>query len=129
LRPTDNSVTELAGNEIAARIPVGPDTKRLILGADEAYVPGYDGSVRIIGPPITGWRSKTTAGTGLSPDGGRLYVAASRLSAYGEYCPGEDHPEHVALSGDGEVLYVADDWTGTITAISIPSALRDTQAV
>ena len=65
----------------------------------------------------------------MSPDGGQLYVAASRLSAYAEYCPGEDHPGHVALSGDGEVLYVADYWAGTITAISMPSALREAEAV
>ena len=42
-------MTELAGNEIAARIPVGPDIKRLILGADEAYVRVMTVRVPIIG--------------------------------------------------------------------------------
>ncbi|MBV8181343.1 MAG: hypothetical protein JO045_21585 [Mycobacterium sp.] len=317
---TDDSVTVMAGSEIAARIPVGPDTKRLILGADEAYlyVPGYDGSVRIIGTAdlrvTTRYGTPSTAevispagrhlytthiktphesvdtlisvtaadgtetaalaienyatGIELSPDGGQLYVAAARLSSYAEYLPGaitvidtaqcavtdtiavprspdtvsvspdgsrvfvthyntnlisaidverrtiismslpdaplcaavtpdstgvyvigtqslvaidfptkiaevipagkiprrmqfvgdgklacvtdlasstvalldtitnsvitavqlEGHPEHVALSGDGELLYVADYWAGTLTAISIPSVLRDAEA-
>ena len=41
----------------------------------------------------------------------------------------EGHPEHVALSGDGELLFVADYWAGTLTAISIPAVLRDAEAV
>jgi YVTN family beta-propeller protein len=41
----------------------------------------------------------------------------------------DGHPEDVVLSGDGELLYVADYWSGTLTAISIPSLLRDAEAV
>jgi YVTN family beta-propeller protein len=318
---TDGGVTVMDGSEIAARIPVGPDTKRLILGADEAYlyVPGYDGSVRIIDTAdhrvTTSYRTPSTAevvspcgrqlytmhiktphenidtliavttaqgtaiatvtienyatGMRLSPDGGQLYVAGSRLNAW-KHSPGaiavidtahcavtdtivvppspdtvrvspdgsrifvthydtnsisvvdverraidsvslpdaplsatvtpdsnkvyvigtqslvavdfrtkiaevvpageiprrmqfigddgqlacvtdlasatvvlldtvtnsvvtavqlDGHPEDVALSGDGELLYVADYWSGTLTAISIPSLLRDAEAV
>jgi hypothetical protein len=32
-------------------------------------------------------------------------------------------------TGDGKLPYVADYWAGTITANSIPSALRDAEAV
>ena len=40
----------------------------------------------------------------------------------------DGHPEAVALSGDGEVLYVADYWAGTVSAISIASVMRDAEA-
>jgi hypothetical protein len=36
----DDCVTVLAGCAIAARIPVGPDTKRLIVGADGVFLYG-----------------------------------------------------------------------------------------
>jgi DNA-binding beta-propeller fold protein YncE len=80
---TDDSVTVMAGSEIAARIPVGPDTKRLILGADEAYlyVPGYDGSVRIISTAdhrvTTHYGTPSTAEV-VSPAGRQLYAAHVR---------------------------------------------------
>lgn len=38
------------------------------------------------------------------------------------------HPEAVALSGDGERLYVADYWAGTLSAISIASVGRHAEA-
>jgi YVTN family beta-propeller protein len=37
----------------------------------------------------------------------------------------DGYPEALALSGDGELLYVAHYWAGTLTAISIASVLRD----
>jgi DNA-binding beta-propeller fold protein YncE len=80
---TDDSVTVMAGSEIAARIPVGPDTKRLILGVDEAYlyVPGYDGSVRIIGTAdhsvTTSYGTPSTAEV-VSPAGRHLYTAHTK---------------------------------------------------
>jgi YVTN family beta-propeller protein len=40
----------------------------------------------------------------------------------------DGHPEALALSGNGESLYVADYWAGTLTAISIASVLRDAEA-
>ncbi|OBG28562.1 YncE family protein [Mycobacterium sp. 852002-51057_SCH5723018] len=40
----------------------------------------------------------------------------------------DGHPEALALSGNGELLYVADYWAGTLTAISIASVLRDAEA-
>jgi len=40
----------------------------------------------------------------------------------------DGHPEAVALSADGELLYVADYWAGTLTAISIASVVRDAEA-
>jgi DNA-binding beta-propeller fold protein YncE len=76
---TDGAVTVMDGSEIAARIPVGPDTKRLILGADEAYlyVPGYDGSVRIIDTAdhrvTTSYRTPSTAEV-VGPSGRQLYT-------------------------------------------------------
>jgi sugar lactone lactonase YvrE len=39
----------------------------------------------------------------------------------------DGNPEAVALSGDGEWLYVADYWAGTLTAISIASVVRDAE--
>ena len=40
----------------------------------------------------------------------------------------DGHPEPLALSGNGESLYVADYWAGTLTAISIASVVRDAEA-
>ncbi len=40
----------------------------------------------------------------------------------------DGHPEAVALSGDGELLYVADYWGGALSAISIASVVRDAEA-
>ena len=40
----------------------------------------------------------------------------------------DGYPEAVALSGDGELLYVADYWAGTVTAISIASFVSDAEA-
>jgi len=40
----------------------------------------------------------------------------------------DGHPEAVALSGDDELLYVADYWGGTLSAISIASVVRDAEA-
>jgi hypothetical protein len=81
----DECVTVMAGCDIAARIPVGAEIKRLILGADGAflYVLGYDGSVRIIstadhtGPTIYG--SPSTAEV-VSPSGRHLYTAHAATS-------------------------------------------------
>jgi DNA-binding beta-propeller fold protein YncE len=104
-----------------------PDTKRLILGADESflYVPGYDGSVRIITTAdhtvTTIYGSSSTAEV-VSPSGRHLYtahIATSRESADSvisatatdstsmttvaikNYATGMD------LSPDGDHLYVA----------------------
>ena len=76
----DDCVTVMAGSDIAARIPVGPDTKRLVLSADDAfvYVLGYDGSVRIISTAdhtvTTIYGSPSTAEV-VSPSGRSLYTA------------------------------------------------------
>jgi YVTN family beta-propeller protein len=185
----EDCVTVLAGSDIAARIPVGPDTKRLILGADEAflYVPGYDGSVRIIttadhtvttiyGSPSTaevvspsgghlytahmatpresidslisatvadGTSMTTVAienyatGMDLSPDGDHLYVATSRLSSYTQYFPGSItvidtakydvvdtidvplSPDTVTVSPDGSRVVVTHYDTNSISAIDV----------
>jgi YVTN family beta-propeller protein len=40
----------------------------------------------------------------------------------------DGHPEALALSGNGEWLYVADYWAGRLSAISIASVLRDAEA-
>ena len=40
----------------------------------------------------------------------------------------DGHPEAMALSGDGARLYVADYWAGTISAVSIASAVCDVEA-
>lgn len=40
----------------------------------------------------------------------------------------DGHPEALALSGNGEWLYVADYWAGTLTVISIAAILRDAEA-
>lgn len=184
---TNDSVTVLAGGEIAARIAVGPDTKRLILSSDDAYlyVPGYDGSVRIIrtvdhevttwsGPLSTaevvcpaGRRLYTThvkaphesvdtllsvtaadgttiataaienyvTGMELSPDGRRLYAATSRLSADDEISVGTVEvidtarcgvtdtiavprsPDTVTVTPDGSRIFVTHYDTNSITAI------------
>ena len=186
---TDDRVTVIAGSDIAARIPVGPDTKRLILGADEAflYVPGYDGSVRIIstadhtvttiyGSPSTAevvspsGRSLYTAhiatsresvdssisataadstsmtsvviknyatGMDLTPDGGHLYVATSQITSYRQYFPGSvtvidtaQHdvvdsiavplsPDTVTVSPDGSRVLVTHYDTNSISAIDV----------
>ncbi|HWS91194.1 MAG TPA: hypothetical protein VN306_01425 [Mycobacterium sp.] len=76
----DDCATVIAGSDIAARIPVGPDTKRLVLSADDAflYVLGYDGSVRIISTAdhtvTTIYGSPSTAEV-VSPSGSTLYTA------------------------------------------------------
>ena len=76
----DDCVTVMAGCDIAARIPVGPETKRLILGADGAflYVLGYDGSVRIISTAdhmVTTISGSPSTAEVVSPSGRRLYTA------------------------------------------------------
>ncbi|MGZ4583640.1 MAG: YncE family protein [Mycobacterium sp.] len=186
---TDDAVTAMAGNDVAARIPVGPDTKRLVLGADGAslYVVGYDGSVRIIGTadhtvttiyggPSTaevvsplggtlytahvasgreGTGSVITAtaadgksmgtvlidnlasGMDLSPDGGHLYVATSRVSSYTQYFAGlltvidtarhevvdsialPSSPDTVTISHDGSRVLVTHFDTYTISAVDM----------
>jgi YVTN family beta-propeller protein len=185
----DDYVIVMAGSDIAARIPVGPDTKHLILGADEAflYVPGYDGSVRIITTAdhtvTTIYSSPSTAevvspsgrhlytahmatpresidslisataadgtsittvaienyatGMDLSPDGDHLYVATSRLSSYTQYFPGSitvidtaQHdvvdtidvplsPDTVTVSPDGSRVVVTHYDTNSISAIDV----------
>ncbi len=123
----DDSVIVLAGCDIAARIPVGRDTKRLILSADEAflYVVGYDGSVRVIGTAdhtVTTISGRPSMAEVVSVDGRRLYTAhaaairestdswitvtaadgTSRATvAIENYATGMD------LSPDGAVLYIA----------------------
>lgn len=185
----DDCVIVMAGSDIAARIPVGPDTKRLVLSADDAflYVPGYDGSVRIIttadftvttiyGNPstaevvspsgrdlytahiatsresvdslISATAADTTSvttvaiknyatGMDLSPDGAHLYVATSQLSSYTQYFPGsiavidtEHHdlvdtiavplsPDTVTVSPDGSRVLVTHYDTNSISAIDV----------
>ena len=195
----DDWVVVLAGTDIAARIPVGPDTRRRVLGGDEAflYVPGYDGSLRVIttadhtvttiyGSPSTAevaspsgrhlytghiatspesvdsLISATAAdrtsvstvaiennatGMDVSPDGGRLYVATSRLSSYTQYFPGSytqyfpgsvtvidtaQHevvdtievplsPDTVTASPDGSRVLVTHYDTNSISAINVES--------
>jgi YVTN family beta-propeller protein len=184
----DDSVTVVAGSDIAARIPVGPDTKRLILSADDTvlYVLGYDGSVRFIstadhtvttvsGSPSSAevvspdgrlytahpatsrecadsWISATGAdgtslatmsiknyatGMDLSLDGGRLYIATSRLNTYTQYFPGSLSvidtaqyavvesiavplsPDTVTVSPDGCRVFVTHYDTNSISAIDL----------
>jgi YVTN family beta-propeller protein len=185
----DDSVTVIAGGDIAARIPVGPDTKRLLLSADDAflYVVGYEGSVRVIstadhtvttiaGSPSTaevvspdGRRlytahpaaklesaysqiSATAAdgtslgtvaiknyatGMDVSPDGGRLYIATSTVSTYTHFFPGwvtvidtAQHavvdsiavplsPDTVTVSPDGSRVLVSHYDTNSISAIDV----------
>ena len=185
----DDCVIVMAGSDIVARIPVGPDTKRLMLSADDAflYVPGYDGSVRIIttadftvttiyGNPSTAevvspsgrdlytahivtsresvdslisatavdTASMTTVaiknyatGMDLSPDGAQLYVATSQLNSYTQYFPGsiavintEQHdvvdtiavplsPDTVTVSPDGSRVLVTHYDTNSISAIDV----------
>jgi YVTN family beta-propeller protein len=187
----EDCVTLMAGSDIAARIPVGPDTKRLILGADEAflYVPGYDGSVRIVNTAdhmvTTSYGSPSTAevvspsgrhlytahiatspesadslitataadsastttvaienyatGMDLGPDGGQLYVATSRISSYTQYFPGSitvidtatyevvdtidvpPSPDTVTVSPDGSRVLVTHYDTNSISAIDVES--------
>src|SRR5271166_1721160 len=185
----DDCVTVMAGCDIATRIPVGTETKRLILGADGAflYVLGYDGSVRIMstadhtvttmsGSPSTAevvspggrqlytahpatscesadsWISATAAdgtsmatvaiknyatGMDLSPDGGHLYVATSRLSSYTQYFAGSVtvidtekyavvdtiavplSPDTVTATPDGSRVLVTHYDTNSISAIDV----------
>ena len=121
----DDCVTVMAGCDIVARIPVGAATKRLILGADAAflYVVGYDGSVRIIRTAdhlcMTIYGSPSTAEV-VSPSGCHIYTAhnapesadslisvtvahdmSTSTVAIDNYATGMD------LSSDGGHLYVA----------------------
>ena len=185
----DDCVTVMTGCDIAARIPVGFETKRLILGADGAfvYVFGYEGSVRVIrtadhtigtvsgNPSIAevvspngrgfytahssttsestdSWISATAAdgtaiaavaindyptGMGVSPGGGHLYVATSRISSYSQYFPGfvtvidAAHytvvetiavplsPDTVTVSPDGSRVFVTHYDTNVVSSVDV----------
>ena len=123
----DDCVIVMAGSDIAARIPVGPDTKRLVLSADDAflYVLGYDGSIRILTTAnftIRTIHANPSTAEVVSPSGRELYtvhIAAGRETfdslisataadtksvttvAIEHYATGMD------LSPDGAHLYVA----------------------
>jgi YVTN family beta-propeller protein len=182
-------VIVVAGCDILARIPVGPNTKRLILSTDDAflYVVGYDGSVRVIStadhtvttisripstaevvspdgrhlyaahppPRIESTYSHISAmaadgtslgtvaiknyatGMDVSPDGGRLYIATSRVSSYTQFFPGwvtvidtaqrvvvesiavPVSPDTVTVSPDGSRVLVTHYDTNSISAIDV----------
>ena len=84
----DDYVTVMTGRDIAGRIPVGPDTKRLVLSADEPflYVFDYDGSVRIIDTTdhtVTTIYANPSTAEVVSPSARNFYtahLAASRES-------------------------------------------------
>ena len=101
----DDTVTLLVGCDITARIPVGPDTKRLILTADEAllYVVGYDGSVRVVGTAdhtVTNISGRPSMAEVVSSDGRRLYTA---------------HPAAIAESTDSWITVTAADGSSRAT--------------
>jgi YVTN family beta-propeller protein len=120
----DDCVIVMIGRDIAARIPVGPDTKRLIRSADETllYVLGYDGSVRVISTDdhsVTSISGSPSTAEVVSPDGRYLYTAhpttareseISVTTADGELVgtvATENYATGMDLSPDGTYLYVA----------------------
>jgi DNA-binding beta-propeller fold protein YncE len=131
----DDCVTVMAGGDIAARIPVGPDTKGLLLSADEAvlYVLGYDGSVRVISTAdhtVTTIAGSPSTAEVVSPDGRRLYTAhpaTSLESAYSQISATaadgtslgtvaiKNYATGMDVSPDGGRLYIATSTVSTYT--------------
>jgi YVTN family beta-propeller protein len=131
----DDCVTVMAGGGITARIPVGPDTKGLLLSADEAvlYVLGYDGSIRVISTAdhtVTTTTGSPSTAEVVSPDGRRLYAAhpaASLESAYSQISATaadgtslgtmaiKNYATGMDLSPDGGRLYITTSTVNTYT--------------
>lgn len=109
----EDCVTVIAGCDIAARIPDGAQTKRLILGADGAfpYVLGYDGSVRIISTAdhtsTTIYGSPSTAEV-VSLSGRHLYTAHAATS-----CESANSLTSVTAADDTSMATVAIDNSAT----------------
>ncbi len=154
----DDHVTVMTGCDIGGRIPVGPDTKRLILSADEPflYVFDYDGSVRIIDTTdhtVTTIYANPSTAEVVSPSGRYFYtahLAASResvdslISATAADAKSmaavvvENYATGMDLSPDGAHLYVATSrvssytqyFPGSLTVIETARyAIVDTIAV
>jgi YVTN family beta-propeller protein len=131
----DDCVIVMAGGDIATRIPIGPDTKRLILSADEAllYVLGYDGSIRVISTAnhtVTSIAGSPSTAEVVSPDGRRLYTAHPTASLEGAYsqisataADGtslgtvaiKNYATGMGVSPDGGRLYIATSTVSTHT--------------
>ena len=99
----DDCVLVMGGYNIKARIPVGPDTKRLILCADETYlyVFSYDGSVRVISiadHAMTTIPGSPSSAEVVSPDGRFLYTAHPAA------CVDSTYSQISAKAADGTLL-------------------------
>lgn len=133
----DDWVTAWDSDGIAARILVGPDTKRLILTPDGAllYVVGYDGSVRVFSTAdhvVTTISSMPSTAEVVSPDGRHLYAAhpaASVESAYSHISTMaadgtslstvaiKNYATGMGVSPDGRRLYVATSTVSSYTQL------------
>jgi YVTN family beta-propeller protein len=121
---TTGSVTVLTGlHHLAGTIPVGPDTKCIIPGADGAflYVIDYDGALSVITTADHGCRTVAVPPSSceaVSPDGTRIHVARSDRD--GSWISAvdadatlaatvriDDYATGMDLSPDGSLLYVA----------------------
>ncbi len=109
---------------------LAPRPAELVLVEDRSAVPQ---TFRTVAPDPTELdrRYRTPLRAAVDPDRGRLYVSASNAravivldTAKGTVLaelPAQDYPNGIALSPDGETLYVANRYSDTVTVLDLRS--------